>query len=376
MSNIVIIGAGFGGLTAVKTLRKQGYKDAITLISPRPELFYYPSLIWVPAGLRSQDDLTINLDNFFKRHNVKHIAASVTGLNSEAREIQTNTDATVSFDSLIIASGGRFIKKLPGIEHVYTPCEGYAPTKAYSDRLADMDGGTLAFGFASNPKEPAAMRGGPIFEFLFGIDTLLRKQKRRDKFDLVFFSPAPEPGKRLGAKAVGALLGEMKKYNIRTHLGHKMKGFSENAVHTEGGDIQSDLTMFMPGMTGNPWVQNSGLPLSEGGFIQGDAQCRVPSSKGIYVVGDVGSFPGPDWMPKQAHMADLQAETAAKNILAELKGQAASNEFKTELICIVDTLDKGMLVYRSPQKNRLMPKLRIFNWAKRFFEWNYLRDYR
>lgn len=376
MSNIVIIGAGFGGLTAIKTLRKQGYKDSITLISPKPELFYYPSLIWVPAGLRSQNDLTINLDNFFKRHNVKHIAASVTGLNAEAREIQTNTDATVSFDSLIIASGGRFIKKLPGIEHVYTPCEGYAPTKAYSDRLADMNGGTLAFGFASNPKEPAAMRGGPIFEFLFGIDTLLRKQKRRDKFDLVFFSPAPEPGKRLGAKAVGALLGEMKKYNIRTHLGHKMKGFSENAVHTEGGDIQSDLTMFMPGMTGNPWVQNSGLPLSDGGFIQGDAQCRVPSSKGIYVVGDVGSFPGPEWMPKQAHMADLQAEAAAKNILAELKGQAASNEFKTELICIVDTLDKGMLVYRSPQKNRLMPKLRIFNWAKRFFEWNYLRDYR
>ncbi len=372
MSNIVIIGAGFGGLTAVKTLRKQGYKDSITLISPRPELFYYPSLIWVPAGLRTQDDLTINLENFFKRHNVKHIAASVTGLDPEARQIQTNTDTTVAFDSLIIASGGRFIKKLPGIEHVYTPCEGYIPTKAYSDKLAEMDGGTLAFGFATNPKEPGAMRGGPIFEFLFGIDTLLRKQKRRDKFDLVFFSPAPEPGKRLGVKAVGALLGEMKKYNIQTNLGHKMKGFSADAVHTEGADIKSDLTMFMPGMTGNEWVQNSGLPLSEGGFIQGDAQCRVPGFKDIYVVGDIGSFPGPDWMPKQAHMADLQAETAAKNILSEQK----THEFKTELICIVDTLDKGMLVYRSPKKTLLMPKLRLFNWAKRFFEWNYLRDYR
>ncbi len=376
MSNIIIIGAGFGGLTAVKTLRKQGYKDSITLISPRPELFYYPSLIWVPAGLRTQDDLTINLEKFFKRHNVKHIAASVTGLDPEARQIQTNTDTTVSFDSLIIASGGRFIKKLPGIEHVYTPCEGYIATKAYSDRLAEMDGGTLAFGFATNPKEPAAMRGGPIFEFLFGIDTLLRKQKRRDKFELVFFSPAPEPGKRLGAKAVTALLGEMKKYNIRTDLGHKMKGFSADAVHNEGGDIQSDLTMFMPGMTGHQWVQNSGLPLSEGGFIKGDAQCRVPGFKDIYVVGDIGSFPGPDWMPKQAHMADLQAEAAAKNILAEQQGQAATNEFKTELICIVDTLDKGMLVYRNPKKTRLMPKLRLFNWAKRFFEWHYLRDYR
>jgi sulfide:quinone oxidoreductase len=77
-------------------------------------------------------------------------------------------------------------------------------------------------------------------------------------------------------------------------------------------------------------------------------------------------------MPKQAHMADLQAEAAAKNILSEQK----THEFKTELICIVDTLDKGMLVYRSPKKTRLMPKLRLFNWAKRFFEWNYLRSYR
>jgi sulfide:quinone oxidoreductase len=375
MPKIVIIGSGFGGLTAVRTLRKQGCRDPITLISPRPVLFYYPSLIWVPAGQRTEEDLTIPLDNFFKRHDVKHHQANVIGLVPNARQVQTD-NGTVTFDSLIIASGGRFIRKLPGIDQICIPCEGYAPVKTYTDRLAALDGGTLAFGFGSNPKEPIAMRGGPIFEFLFGIDTLLRKQKRRDKFDLVFFSPAPEPGKRLGAGAVKALLNEMQKYNIRTHLGHKMKGFSENMVHTEGGDIQTDLTMFMPGMTGPAWAVKSGLQVSEGGFIKGDAQCRVPGFKGIYVVGDCGSLPGPDWMPKQAHMADLQAETAAKNLLAYQKGYPAEHEFKTELICIVDTLDKGMLVYRSPKRTMLMPKLRVFNWAKRLFERKYLQAYR
>ncbi|OAD22468.1 sulfide-quinone reductase [Candidatus Thiomargarita nelsonii] len=373
MPQIVIIGSGFGGLTAVRTLRKQGCRDPITLISPRPVLFYYASLIWVPAGLRSEEDLTVPLDKFFKRHNVKYHQGTVTGLND--RQVQTD-NGTLAFDSLIIASGGRFIKKLPGIEHIYTPCEGYAPTKAYSDRLAALEGGTLAFGFASNPKEPVAMRGGPIFEFLFGIDTLLRKQKRRDKFELVFFSPAAEPGKRLGGKAVKALLGEMEKYNIRTHLGHKMKGFSADAVHTEGGDIASDLTLFMPGMTGPAWAANSGLPLSEGGFFQADAYCRVPGFKGIYAVGDGGSHPGPQWLPKQAHMADLQAEAAAKNLLAEQQGQEAQHQFKTELICIIDTLDKGVLIYRNSKRAMLMPKLRFFNWAKRLFEWLYLRPYR
>ena len=375
MSQIMIIGSGFGGLTAVRTLRKQGCRDPITLISPRPVLFYYPSLIWVPAGLRSEADLTIPLKKFFKREDVRHHEGTVTGLDPNERQVKTD-NGKLAFDKLIIASGGRFIKKLPGIEHAYTPCEGYEPTKAYSDRLAALEGGTLAFGFGGNPKEPAAMRGGPIFEFLFGIDTLLRKQKRRNKFELVFFSPAPEPGKRLGAKAVKALLNEMDKYQIRTHLGHKMKGFSENAVHTEGGDIQSDLTLFMPGMTGPAWAANSGLPISEGGMIKGDAHCRVPGFEGIYVVGDSSSLPGPDWLPKQAHMADLQAETAVKNLLAEKAGQPAEHQFKTELICIVDTLDKGMLVYRSPKRTMLMPKLRVFNWAKRLFEWQYLRAYR
>jgi len=48
--------------------------------------------------------------------------------------------------------------------------------------LNEMDGGTIAFGFGGNPGEPAAMRGGPVFEFLFCTDTLLRRQSRRDRF--------------------------------------------------------------------------------------------------------------------------------------------------------------------------------------------------
>jgi len=375
MSQIVIIGSGFAGLTAIKTLRKQGCRDAITLISPRPVMFYYPSLIWVPAGLRNEKDLTIPLDNFFKRQQVRYHQGTVTGLVPNAQQVQTD-NGVVPFDYLIIATGSRFIKKLPGIEHVCIPCEGYATTKAYSDRLAALDGGILAFGFASNPKEPVAMRGGPVFEFVFGIDTMLRKQKRRKKFELVFFSPAAEPGKRLGGNAVKTILSQMQKYHIRTHLGHKMKGFSADAVQTESGDIESDLTLFMPGMTGPAWAENSDLPLSSGGFIKGDAQCRVLGFKNIYVVGDAANLPGPDWMPKQAHMADLQAVTAAKNLLSEQQGLGVEHHFKSEIVCIVDSLDKGILIYRTPKRTLLMPKMRFFNWAKRLFEWQYLRSYR
>jgi hypothetical protein len=115
-----------------------------------------------------------------------------------------------------------------------------------------MQGGTIAVGFAGNPNEPTAVRGGPMFEFLFGIDTQLRREGRRERFELVFFNPSKEPGARLGAKAVQHLLAEMAR-RITTHLGHKMVRFEADKVVTEGGEFAADLILFMPGMTGNAW---------------------------------------------------------------------------------------------------------------------------
>ena len=375
MNKITIIGAGFAALSSVRELRKQNKDVAITVIAPRAELHYLPGIIWIPSGIRKRDDLIVPLGNFFKRMNVTFHQGNVTGLRDGGRMVETD-NGEVANDALIIASGGRFIKKLPGIEHAITPCEGIAAAEKIRDRLNALQGGTIAIGFAGNPNEPSAMRGGPMFEFLFGTDTLLRKQGRRDKFKLVFFSPADKPGNRLGEKAVKGLLDEMQKRGIETHLGHKMKGFEADKVKTEGGEFAADLILFMPGMTGNLWFDNTTLPRSTGGLLKADKHCKVEGFDKVYVAGDSGSFPGPDWMPKQAHMADLQAEAAAKNVLAELNGGTADATFKVELMCIVDSNDKGMLVYRTEQKNVMLPNCRVFHWAKRGFEWWYLRQYR
>ncbi len=375
MKKITVIGAGFAGLSSIRQLRKIDKDCEITLISPRAELQYLPSLIWVPAGLRKRSDIIVPLGNFFKRMNVTFHPASVTGLREGGRIIETD-NGEIHNDGLIIGSGGRFIKKLPGIEHAITPCEGIDAVEKIRDRLDSMDGGTIAFGFAGNPNEPSAMRGGPMFEFLFGTDTLLRRRGIREKFELVFFSPADKPGNRLGAKAVIKLLDEMKKRNVQTHLGHKMKAFESDRVITEGGEFAADLIIFMPGMTGNLWFDNSELPRSEGGLIKANQHCKVETMNAVYVAGDSGSFPGPDWMPKQAHMADLQAEAAAKNLLAELNGDTADATFKVELICIVDTNDKGMMIKRTENKTMMLPGNILFHWAKRVFEWWYLRQYK
>ena len=372
---IVVLGAGFGALSTVRLLRQHGCTAPITLVAPRAELHYLPGIIWIPSGLRTRADLVVPLDSFFARMNVRHLAASVTGLSADGRVVHTSA-GEVANDALVIASGGRFIRKLPGIEHAITPCEGMAAAERIRDRLREMSGGTIAVGFGANPNEPSAVRGGPMFEFLFGIDRQLRREGRRDRFKLVFFNPSTQPGARLGSKTVARLLAMMGQRGIETHLGHKMVRFEADKVVTEGGEFAADLIVFMPGMTGNAWFDQTSLPRSPGGLIQADATCRVPGFERVVVVGDSGSFPGPDWMPKQAHMADLQAAAAADNLVADLIGKPSHTTFKVELICIIDAIDHGTLVYRTPRRNLILPSTRLFHWAKRGFEWMYLRQYR
>ncbi|OZB74481.1 MAG: pyridine nucleotide-disulfide oxidoreductase [Halothiobacillus sp. 14-55-98] len=379
VANITVIGAGFGAVTAIKTLRKSNPSARITLIAPEPTMQYYPSLIWVPAELRSRDDIMVDLKPLLARLDVIYQPGRVVGVEGEGRRVlveQGGETIGVDNDGLIVASGGRFIKKLPGIEHAITVCEGIDAAERIRDRLAAMTGGTIAIGFGGNPNEPSAVRGGPMFEMLFGIDRLLRRQGRRDQFKIVFFNPSNRPGNRLGESAVDNLLARMKKFDIEARLGAKMLRFEADKVVTEAGEFAVDLILFMPGMTGPSWLEHAPFPKSPGGMIQAEATTRVVGFEKVYVVGDSGSYPAPDWAPKQAHMADLMAAAAAHNLLAELAGKPANQTFKWELICVMDMLDRAVLVFRNEKRQFITPPCRLLHYAKRLFEWWYLRSIR
>ena len=166
MTDVTVLGTGFAALTAVRKLRAADRQLKITVIAPEPNLVYLPSLIWLPSGQRGPEDVVIPLQNFFKRTDVNYVQGVAEGLDDGGRIVKTST-ADVQNDGLIIGTGGRFIKKLPGIENAITPCEGVDPVMKFKEKLESLDGGTLAFGFAGNPKEKSAMSGGPMFEFLF-----------------------------------------------------------------------------------------------------------------------------------------------------------------------------------------------------------------
>ncbi len=153
-----------------------------------------------------------------------------------------------------------------------------------------------------------------------------------------------------------------------------MKRFTENSVETEKETFNADLILFIPGMTGPDWAMNSGLSLSEGGFFKANEYCQIEGEDSVFVAGDAGSFPGPEWKPKQAHMADLQAEAAAKNVLETLQLKKVRHKFRTELICIVDTLNNASMVYRGPKRGFMM-KMPPLHWVKVLYEKMYLKTY-
>jgi sulfide:quinone oxidoreductase len=375
MKKILVVGTGFGALAGARYLRKQASKNTeIIVLSPRRDLLYYPSLIWIPTGLRQPENILIPLGPFFKKNRITYLQEAVTGIEDRGRTVVTD-QGRHECDALLIAGGSASLKKLPGIENSFSICQGIEEAIAIRDRLQSLRSGTVAFGFSGNPDEPSAVRGGPVFELLFGVDTWLRKSGRRNRIDLVFFSPAKEPGNRLGPKAVRDLLGEMARRKISTHLGAKLKSFSRSHVTTEQGEFPADLIVFTPGLRGPDWIAGTSLPRSPGGFIKAARTCQVEGMPGVFVAGDMGAYPGPDWMPKQGHSADLQAETAARNILTYLQGGKGTREFRVELVCVVDTLDGGTFVYRTPSRNILL-KNPLFHNAKSYFERRYLDRYR
>ena len=379
VARITVIGAGFGAVTAIRQLRQRMPQAKISLIAPEPTMQYFPSLIWVPAKKRERNDILVDLRPLMQRLNVQFIPGRVAGLSEDARQLrvlQGETEILVENDGLIIASGGRFLKKLPGIEHAIAVCEGIDAAERIRDRLASMSGGTIAFGFGTNPNEPSAVRGGPMFELLFGIDRLLRQQQRREQFQLVFFNGAARPGNRLGEKAVDHLLARMDRLGIRTELGAKPLRFEADKIVTEAGEFAADLILFMPGMTGPSWLEQSPLPTSSGGMIQAEATTAVPGFDRVFVVGDSGSYPAPDWAPKQAHMADLMATAAVSNMVAAFAGQPQTATFQWELICVMDMLDRAVLVFRNTRRQFITPPCRLLHYAKRLFEWWYLRPIR
>jgi sulfide:quinone oxidoreductase len=369
MNHFLVLGGGFAGVEATIKLRQQGYK--VTLISDRDYLFIYPISIWIPVKGVSFDDCKMPLSGLQKKHGFDLIVDRVESIDVKNKTVKL-THGVQSYDYLFVALG---IDKVPvkGGENTLSICG--KPEQAVSigdqlEKLVQSGKGKIAVGFGGNPKDAkgSAVRGGPAFELLFNISTYLKKKGLSNNFEINFFAPMAEPGKRMGAKAVGNLAKFFKHYGIKEHTGVKITGFSKNEIHFEDGKVlESDLIVFIAGGSGHPVLQNSGLPLSDAGFVKTLPTCQVEGFPEIYAIGDSAELLGPAWGAKQGHMAEIMADVAAYNAHQHIIGSGKTKSYveKVSIICIMDSGDGAAWVERTSKKETMMMLPIVGHWLKK-----------
>ena len=373
--DILVLGGGFAGVEAAIKLRKYGYK--VTLISDREYLFIYPVSIWIPVGKRSFNDSKISLYDLQKKHGFKLIIEKVTEIDNDNQKIITDK-ATHHFDYLFIALGMSKVS-MKGLEYTHSICgkpEASITIKNELEKLVAKGHGHINIGFGGNPKDTTktTVRGGPAFEILFNISHFIHKKGLRDKFNITFFAPMAEPGKRMGTKALKNMAGFFKRYHVNTHFGVKIKAFTKEAViFADDTQLKSDLTLFISGGEGLDIIKNSTLPLDATGFVKIDAHCAVENHNNIYVIGDAAALKAYPWSAKQGHTAEIMANVSTYNFHNSQIANPKQKSYWGELsiICVMDSGDGAAIVLRNAKKEFMLPLPILGHWLKKAWGWYY-----
>jgi sulfide:quinone oxidoreductase len=368
MKKVLVLGGGFAGASAAIALQKTKMFD-VTLVSDRDYLYVYPISIWVPVHKKEFDDVSVPLSEVQKAFKFSLIIDSVESISAATNEVKL-TQQTLSYDYVVVAIGSGKMQH-NGLEHTLSICG--EPTMSLEirdklDALVEKGSGNLAFGFGGNPKDKAAVRGGPGFELLFNVHNFLKKKKVRDNFTLTFFAPMEKPGARMGGDSLKMMDKIFTSLDIKKHFGKKIKRFEEDGVVFEDDSkLNSDFTMFIPAGAGHKVLQNSDLPLSEAGFVIVDDHGLVQGFDNVYAIGDVAALEGPDWKAKQGHIAEVMGRNAAFNIKMQELGKSRRKGYHKHLniLCVMDTGTGAAFVYRDDKRGMMIPMPHVGHWLKR-----------
>ncbi len=370
---ILVLGGGFAGVEAAIKLRKYGYD--VSLISDRDYLFIYPTSIWIPTGKQKFDDSKLSLLKLQKKHGFELLIETVSKLDIENQKIHTNLNM-YSYDYLFIGLGMGKVN-LKGLEHTHSICGKPAESVVIREKLENLisEGhGNINIGFGGNPKDSTAttVRGGPAFELLFNISHLLKRKGLREKIDLTFFAPMPEPGKKMGKNAFKNLNRFFKKYYVKTKIGTKIKEFRKDTiVFADDSELKSDVTIYISGGDGLELIKNTSLPQNETGFLKIDEHCQVENNKNIFAIGDSAALVNLPWAAKQGHIAEVMADVSTFNFHNSLIGSTKRKSYldKLHILCIMDTGDGAAIVFRNDKKEIMIPLPVVGHWLKKAWGW-------
>ncbi|WP_433374042.1 NAD(P)/FAD-dependent oxidoreductase [Streptosporangium sp. CA-115845] len=331
---VVVIGGGFAGFTAVRTLSRIA-KGAIeiVLINPTDYLLYLPLLPEVAAGILDPRKVAIPLAG--NRPGVRHLLATADTVDIEARHLKC-TDAEgnpreLSYDRLVIAVGS--VNKLLPIPGVAEHAHGF---RSIAEALYLRDHLIRQIELAAISDDPEE-RGARCTFVVVGagytgtevaaqgqsltLDTRRRLPELRDqpvRWILADIAPRilPELDERLSRTAHRTL--SERGMEIRTGTG-VAEATADGVELSDGEFIATRSLIWCVGVRPDPMVESLGLPTEKGRLLV-DEYLRVPGHPEIYACGDAAAVPDltrpGEYTAMTAQHAGRQGRRAAHNIAA------------------------------------------------------------
>lgn len=338
---IIIIGGGFGGITAMHALKKHlGHEAKVILIDYRSNTLNKPRLPDVAIKGESVEHARFLMKKAAQFDGYQLIQETVNKIDTQNQKVFLKEGGIEAYDYLILAPGVE--KHYAGIEGFsefgYSVCDDIQAPRLFR-RLQTFKGGPVFIGsmpYKSGSRIEApkllAPCEGPVGEVMFMLKEFLDKKGLSDSSPITAFSPAEIFFEDVGDDVRNAVGAIMKKEGIGLITEKIVSGIDEKRIYfTDGSSELCALPIILPQYKPYSFLEESGLT-DDAGFIPTDKQMRHLDFANIYAAGDATALS----VPKLGHIAVIQADIAAKSIAADLGKKVDIPDYDPAILCIME----------------------------------------
>jgi sulfide:quinone oxidoreductase len=369
MAEVVVIGAGLSGtLMAYEMLPQLRKGDRLSVISQGTIYHFVPSNPWVAVGWRKRSDIEIDLVEIMKRKGVRLLTKGAGRVHPDDNRVELGDGSFIDYDYLVVATGPELaFDEIPGLGP-----QGYTQSICHVDHASNARDAFEKLAANPGPVVIGAVQGascfGPAYEFLFILETELRRRKLRDQVPMTFVTSEPYIG-HLGLDGVGDTKGllesEMREKHIKwivnarvDHVGPgvmSVEEFADNGTVHKTHKLPFSYSMMLPAFRGVEAVRGIEKLTNPRGFVIVDKHQRSEAFPNVFAVGvcvaiaPVGATPVPVGVPKTGFMIESMVTATAMNIGALLRGGTPQAQPTWNAICLADFGDSGVAFLAQPQ---------------------------
>jgi NADH dehydrogenase len=332
---VVIIGGGFAGIAAARTLRG-GEVDVLVIDRTNHHLFQ-PLLYQVATATLAPSDIAVPIRWLLRKYeNVRVVMGEVTGIDVAARRVEIDGGERVErYDYLIVAAGSR---------HAYfghDEWEANAPgLKSLDDALEIRHRFLQAFEEAEKCTDPAEREalqtiviigGGPTGVELAGLMATIARDVMHDDFRCIDTRRTRvillEGGNRIlpafPAHLSAEALHDLAELGVEIRLNSIVTRIENGAVYVGDERIATRSVFWAAGNAASPLGRFLGAPLDRAGRVEVAPDLSVPGHPEVFVVGDLAWVRRADGraVPAVAPAANQEGRWAARNILRSVRRQ-------------------------------------------------------